>query len=69
MEIKGSAVKSIREYVEKLHTHQFDEWIESLPEESRKIFTSPIDATNWYPIDSAAIIPTQKIGTLILMVS
>lgn len=65
MEIKGSAVKSIREYVEKLHPHRFDEWIESLPEESKEIFTSPIDATNWYPIISAAIIPTQKIDILI----
>jgi hypothetical protein len=65
MEIKGSAIKSIREYVEKLYPHRFDEWIESLPEESKDIFTNPIDPTNWYPIDSAAIIPTQKIGTLI----
>jgi hypothetical protein len=65
MEIKGSAVKSIREYVEKLHTHKFNEWIESLPEESKEIFSNPIDATHWYPIDSAAIIPTQRIGTLI----
>jgi hypothetical protein len=65
MEIKGSAVKSIGEYVEKRHAHKLNEWIESLPEESKKIFTNPIDSTNWYPIDSAAIIPTQKIGTLI----
>lgn len=65
MAIKGSAVKSIREYVEKLHPHRFDEWIESLPQESKEIFTNPIDATRWYPIDIAAIIPTQFIGILI----
>ena len=65
MEIKGSAVKSIQEYVERIHSHRFNEWIESLPEESRRIFTNPIYATNWYPIDSAAIIPTEKIGALV----
>jgi hypothetical protein len=65
MKIKGFAVKSIREYVKKLHAHRFNEWIVSLPEESKEIFTSPIDATRWYPIDSAVIIPTEKIGTLI----
>jgi hypothetical protein len=65
MEIKGSAVKTIQEYVEKLHAHRYNEWIESLPEESKEIFTNPIDATSWYPIDTAAIVPTQLISTLI----
>ncbi len=65
MNIKGSAVKSIKDYVETHHPEKLNEWINSLPEESKKIFSNPIYATNWYPIDNAAVIPTEKIGEII----
>ncbi|MFC2136646.1 hypothetical protein ACFLTE_00580 [Bacteroidota bacterium] len=65
MNIKGSAVKSIKDYVETNHPEKLDEWLNSLPEDSKKLFSFPIYATNWYPIDVAAIIPTEKIGEII----
>ncbi len=65
MEIKGSAVKSIKEYVQRKHPGQYNSWVNSLPEESKKIISSTIYATNWYPIRDAAEVPTSKLGELI----
>jgi len=65
MNIKGSAVKSIKDYIETHHPEKIDEWLNALPEESKKIFSNPIYATNWYPVDVAVIIPTEKIGEIL----
>jgi hypothetical protein len=64
MEIKGSAVKTIVDYVKKNHSENFQAWVDSLPESSKAIISQPILPSNWYPVDEAAIIPTEKIGEL-----
>lgn len=64
MEIKGSAVRSILDYVKKNHSENFQEWLNSLPESSRIIIDQPILPANWYPVNDAAIIPTEKIGAM-----
>ncbi len=64
MEIKGSAVKSIPEFVRKIHPEQYSAWIEALPEPSRKIFTDAILPSNWYTLRDAAIVPTEVLGKL-----
>lgn len=65
MEIKGSAVKSIKDFVEANYPERYNEWKESLPEDSKKIFSRPIYATNWYPLEYGAIIPSELIGTIL----
>lgn len=65
MEIKGTVVKSIKDYVEQLHSSKFNEWMSNLPEESKNIFSNSIYATSWYPVEPAAIIPTEVLGKLI----
>ncbi len=64
MEIKGTAVTSTPKFVKIKFGDRFDEWINSLPEESKKILTSPIDVSAWYPLTEAVIIPTEKISEL-----
>ena len=64
MEIKGTAVKSINEFVKSKFSAKHDEWINSLREESRAIFSSAIYATNWYPVEIGAVHPTQQIATM-----
>ncbi len=64
MKIKGSAVKAISLMVKKNYPDRYGEWLNSLPEESKKIFSEPILANEWYPLKDAASIPTKQIGKL-----
>jgi hypothetical protein len=60
MEIKGTAVVAIREYVKLNHKDSYNKWLDSLPEKSVSVFKNPIDSSKWYPIDEGGIIPTKK---------
>jgi hypothetical protein len=65
MEIKGSAVKSIPDYIRKNHPEKYQEWLNAMPDTSRKIFRESILPSNWYPIQEAAIVPTEIMGKLL----
>ena len=60
MDIKGTAVIAIRDYVKINHPDKFNEWLGSLSEEARYIYTGAIDASKWYPIRKAGVEPTRK---------
>ena len=60
MEIKGTAVIAIRDYVKINHSARFNDWLGKLSGESRQIFEGVIDASKWYPIESGGIEPTKK---------
>lgn len=62
MEVKGTAVKSIKEYVEKKYNSNYNDWIESLPESSKIIIGEAIFANNWYPMKEAAVEPTKALA-------
>ena len=64
MEIKGSAVKSIVDYIKNEFPDRYNEWLNALPEQSKKIFTEPVLPSNWYPVNEAAVIPTQQLSEL-----
>ena len=64
MEIKGSAIKSIVEYIKKNHPDRYEEWLNTLPEQSMKYFKEPILPSNWYPVAEAASIPTKHLAEL-----
>lgn len=64
MEIKGTAVKATPDFVKEKFGTKYNEWLKSLPEQSRKIIDQPIYATTWYSLMDSVIIPTQKAGDL-----
>ncbi len=64
MEVKGIAIKTIQEFVKEKFLNEYNNWIDSLPAESRSIIDSRISLTNWYPLESALIIPTKLIGDM-----
>ena len=64
MEIKGTAVKITPEFMKLNHAEQFNQWLELLPPDSRKIITEPIYATQWYPLEESIIVPTKILGEL-----
>jgi len=64
MEVKGTAVKSIKEYVEKKYNAQLNDWIRALPDSSSKLMNGGIFANNWYPMKDGAVEPTKAIAKL-----
>ncbi len=65
MKVKGSAVLTIPLFISK----QFGEseqkrWFDSLDEDSKEIFASPILVSSWYPLKYALSEPTYKICEL-----
>ena len=64
MEIKGTALVSLQEFVKKNFQDRFDEWLNSLPETSQNIMKSSILTNSWYPIQDAVIEPTRKMCDL-----
>lgn len=64
MEIKGTAVKSTPDYIKEKFPTRYLEWLQSMPESSRKIFEQLIYATSWYNLIDSVLIPTQKAGDL-----
>jgi len=64
MQVKGTAVRTTRDFVKTRFPHLYDKWLESLPAESRKLFTSTLDATAWYPYKEGYTLPVSKIVEL-----
>lgn len=63
MEIKGTAVKSIPEFVRQKYATEYAHWMNSLPEASKKIIES-VNAANWYPLMAGGVEPTKKVGEM-----
>jgi hypothetical protein len=64
MEVKGTAIMSLQDFVKKLYKDRFQEWLNSLPEASRTIMGSVILTNSWYPLQEALVEPTKKICDL-----
>lgn len=62
MEIKGTAVIAIRDYIKTNYKEKYNEWLGSLPEDSKIIYNNAIDSSKWYPLDKGGVIPTRKLA-------
>jgi hypothetical protein len=62
MKIKGTAIRSIPEFIKKQHPGQYDNWVNSLPPESAKIFKGIIVSGGWYPLTDTLTIPLKTIA-------
>ena len=60
MEVKGTAIVAIQEYVKKIHPHRHGEWIDSMSDAAKKIYSAPILYSDMYPYRPAVIEPTEK---------
>jgi hypothetical protein len=64
MEVKGTAVIAIRDFVKQNYPDDFNQWVDTLGVDAKTIFSSSIDSTKWYAMDSGAKEPTEKIGKM-----
>ena len=62
MEVKGIAVKSLKEYVETHFPDGYSSWFDSLPEESKLIFSDAIISTEWYNAKYGISVPTGNLA-------
>jgi hypothetical protein len=60
MEVKGTAVIPIRNYVQKTNPDRYKDWLDALSPESRKCIEWCL-AGEWYPITAAFIEPTEAL--------
>jgi len=64
MEVKGTAVRSTPLFVRQRFNSRFDEWVDSLSPEARKVMLAKVSTSDWFPLKTAMIEPTQKICEL-----
>lgn len=62
MEIKGTGIKTTRDFVKATFPAQYDHWLESLPEKTKALYSSPmINMAGWYPMKEAYQAAIDKI--------
>jgi len=64
MDIKGTAVKSIKTFITTKFPDKYNVWIDELPEKTKNYFTNAILPGNWYPLEEAVLIPTKIAGEI-----
>jgi hypothetical protein len=65
MEVKGTAINSIPEFiVKKFGKEGFNQWLSAINETARQVYEKPILAGNWYPLKEIMIEPTKKMCEL-----
>ncbi|MBN2273845.1 MAG: hypothetical protein JXR41_06300 [Bacteroidales bacterium] len=64
MQIKGSAVRTILDFVKTKFPEKLDEWLSRLPSSVSSIYKGSIRPSDWYPLHDAAIIPTEILSEI-----
>jgi hypothetical protein len=61
MEVKGTGIKTTRDFVKTKFPSQYDQWLNSLPDKTKALYASAmINMAGWYPIKDAYLIPIDK---------
>jgi hypothetical protein len=64
MEVKGTAVRSIPEFIDKNFPARKQEWLDSLPEASKKMMSGLLFTNNWYPLKESLSDPMHAISKM-----
>ena len=64
MEVKGTAIKSIPQFVKDNYPSRYSEWFNNLPKESQKIMSERISLTKWHKLKWGLVMPTRLIGEM-----
>jgi hypothetical protein len=64
MEVKGVVVRLTQKFVEDKYPERYNEWVESLSDQSKSIMSGRIIDDSWYDIKDGMIEPTKKICDL-----
>jgi hypothetical protein len=64
MEIKGSAIKTIPEFIKTKFPEKYDEWFSLLPPPSLDIFKGIIKPSEWYDLHNGTVVPTEILSKI-----
>ncbi|MFC2138020.1 hypothetical protein ACFLTE_07600 [Bacteroidota bacterium] len=64
MKVKGTSLKTTREFVKYRFPKDYNKWLSNLKPESKLFYESFIDVADWYPIQTAYLDPINKIAEL-----
>ena len=62
MKVRGEALISLPLFImSRFGKTQYADWLNSLNPEAQKLYSEPLDKTEWYPLKEMLIEPTQKL--------
>jgi hypothetical protein len=64
MKIKGTSILNTMSFVKNNFPERYEEWLNSLPDETIAIFKDIVLSTHWYDFDTVYLVPLEKIGEL-----
>jgi hypothetical protein len=64
MQVKGTGIKTTRDFVMTKFPAKYNEWLNALPSASNKLYQNTINIGGWFDIQTAYYIPVNKITEL-----
>ncbi|MFC1732085.1 hypothetical protein ACFL6I_17385 [candidate division KSB1 bacterium] len=65
MNVKGEVLISLPLFImKKFGKKEYERWLNSLAPAARKVFSSPLNKTEWYPLKETLVKPTNKLCEL-----
>lgn len=61
MQVKGTSIITTRDFVKEKFPNHYNDWIKSLPTESKKLYESAVRVSDWFEIKQAYYDPMNKI--------
>lgn len=61
MQVKGTGLITTRDFVKQNYKYRYNEWLNTLPENSRNIYKGVIDSRGWYSLRELYLDPLDKI--------
>ncbi len=65
MNIKGTAVRALTNYINTNYPELYEEWLTKLPADSKRLFYQTILPSEWYPLYEAAVQPITVLAGLL----
>ncbi len=65
MNIKGTAVRAMINYINSHYSDHYEKWLSNLPADSKRLFYQTILPSEWYPLYEAAIQPVIALAQLV----
>jgi len=60
MQVKGTGIKTTKEFVKSNFPDLFQSWINALPEKSKALYKQTVEFSEWFPIREAYLDPVDK---------
>lgn len=61
MQVKGTSIITTRDFVKETFPSKYNDWLKSLPAESKKLYEGAVKVGDWYEIKPAYYDPMEKV--------